>query len=88
MRKGLGEVTWLKRESRDSHPTLKSLIHYTNYCQLLEKESIHSSILVWKISWTVEPDRLQSMGHRESATTERLTLLELHVTNIDVQVIS
>ena len=29
----------------------------------LEKEmAIHSSILVWKIPWTEEPDRLQSMG--------------------------
>ena len=29
----------------------------------LEKEmATHSSILAWKIPWTVEPDRLQSMG--------------------------
>ena len=29
----------------------------------LEKEMVtHSSILVWKIPWTEEPDRLQSMG--------------------------
>ena len=29
----------------------------------LEKEmAIHSSTLAWKISWTEEPDRLQSMG--------------------------
>ena len=30
---------------------------------LLEKEmAIHSSTLAWKITWTEEPDRLQSMG--------------------------
>ena len=30
---------------------------------LLEKEmATHSSILAWKILWTEEPDRLQSMG--------------------------
>ena len=30
---------------------------------LLEKEmAAHSSILTWKIPWTGEPDRLQSMG--------------------------
>ena len=30
---------------------------------LLEKEmATHSSILAWKIPWTVEPGRLQSMG--------------------------
>ena len=29
----------------------------------LEKEmATHSSILAWKIPWTEEPDRLQSMG--------------------------
>ena len=29
----------------------------------LEKEmAIHSSILAWKIPWTEEPGRLQSMG--------------------------
>ena len=29
----------------------------------LEKEmATHSSILAWKISWTEEPGRLQSMG--------------------------
>ena len=29
----------------------------------LEKEvAIHSSSLAWKIPWTEEPDRLQSMG--------------------------
>ena len=30
----------------------------------------HSSILAWKISWTEEPGRLESMGHKESDTTE------------------
>ena len=33
----------------------------------LEKEiAIHSSILAWKIPWTQEPDRLQSVGSQES----------------------
>ena len=33
----------------------------------------HSSTLAWKIPWTEEPGRLQSMGSREeSDTTERL----------------
>ena len=40
----------------------------------LEKEmAIHSSTTAWKISWTEEPRRLQSMGTRkESDTTERI----------------
>ena len=32
----------------------------------------HSSILAWKIPWTEEPGRLQSVGLQESDTTERL----------------
>ena len=32
----------------------------------------HSSTLAWKIPWTEEPGRLQSMGSLESGTTERL----------------
>ena len=39
----------------------------------LEKEmSTHSSTIAWKIPWTEEPGRLQSMGSQESGTTERL----------------
>ena len=41
----------------------------------LEKEmTTPSSILAWKISWTEEPSGLQSMGRKESGTTEQLTL--------------
>ena len=41
----------------------------------LEKgRATHSSILVWRIAWTEEPDGLQSMGCKESDTTEQLTL--------------
>ena len=32
----------------------------------------HSSTLAWKIPWTEEPGRLQSMGLLESDMTERL----------------
>ena len=32
----------------------------------------HSSTLAWKIPWTEEPGRLQSMGRKESDTTEQL----------------
>ena len=33
------------------------------------KMATHSSILAWRIPWTEEPDRLQSMGSQESDTT-------------------
>ena len=32
----------------------------------------HSSTLAWKIPWTEEPGKLQSMGSEESDTTEQL----------------
>ena len=35
-----------------------------------EEMATHSSILAWKIPWTEEPGRLQSMGHKESDTAE------------------
>ena len=36
----------------------------------LEKEmATHSSILAWRIPWTEEPGRLQSLGSQESDTT-------------------
>ena len=41
----------------------------------LQKEmASHSSILAWKIPWTEEPGGLQSMGHKESDTTEWLSM--------------
>ena len=33
----------------------------------------HTSIVAWRIPWTEEPGGLQSMGHKESDTTEWLT---------------
>ena len=48
----------------------------------LEKEMVtHSSILAWRISWTEKPGRLQSMGHKESNTTERLHFISVHFTS-------
>ena len=37
-----------------------------------EKTAIHPSILAWENPWTEEPGRLQSMGRKESGTTEQL----------------
>ena len=42
---------------------------------LENRMATHSSILAWRIPWTEEPGRLQSRGgHKESDTTEQLTL--------------
>ena len=42
------------------------------YRDLEKAMAPHSSTLAWKIPWTEEPGGLQSMGHEESDTTERL----------------
>jgi len=39
---------------------------------LEKKRATHSSILAWRIAWTEEPGRLQTMGSQESDTTEPL----------------
>ena len=31
-----------------------------------KKRAIHSSVLAWKIPWTQEPGRLQSLGHKDT----------------------
>ena len=51
----------------------------------LEKETAtHSSILAWRIPWTEEPGGLQSMGHKESDTTERLSTHRLKIVSLGV----
>ena len=48
-------------------------VRFWDWEDLLEKEmGTHCSILAWRIPWTEEPGRLQSMGSQESDTTERL----------------
>ena len=48
-------------------------VQFLGWVDPLEKEmATHSSILAWRIPWTEEPGRLQSMGSQESDTTERL----------------
>ena len=50
-------------------------VRFLGWDDPLEKEmATHCSILAWKISWTEEPGGLQSWGHKESGTTEQLTL--------------
>ena len=37
---------------------------------LEEGMATHVSLLAWRIPWTEEPGRLQSVGHKESEMTE------------------
>ena len=39
----------------------------------------HTSILAWRIPWTEEPGRLQSMGCKESDKMEGLTLMVIRI---------
>ena len=49
---------------------VKSLCQSLGWEDPLEKEmATHPSILAWKIPWTEEPDRLQSMGSQDSDTS-------------------
>ena len=45
-------------------------VQFLDWKDPLEKEmATHSSILAWRIPWTEEPGRLQSMGSQELDTT-------------------
>ena len=52
-------------------PTVQeTLVQFLGQEDLLEKEmASHSSVLAWRIPWTEEPGRLQSMGSQELDTT-------------------
>ena len=60
----LWPVSWLKRVRHNWATSLHSL-----HTLSLEKEmATHSSILAWRIPWTEDPDRLQSMGSQKLDT--------------------
>ena len=66
-------------------PTWETWIRSLGREDPLEKEmASHSSILAWKIPWTEEPDRLQSMGSQrvvhDGVTKLKLTLKRLKIT--------
>ena len=58
------------QQSSDVHSSKTGIQVYYNFSQniLQEEISTHSSILGWKIPWTEEPGRLQSMGSSKSWT--------------------
>ena len=62
------------------HAMQESRVRFLGRDDPLEKEmATPSSILVWRIPWTEEPDRLQSMGSQESDTTWRLNHHKLFI---------
>ena len=58
---------------KESAHSGESQVHSLDWEDALEKEmASHSSILAWRIPWTEEPGRLQSMGCKELDMTEQL----------------
>ena len=54
----------------DLHAMQETWLRFLGQEDPLEKEmAIHSSILAWRIPWTEEPGRLQSMGSQELDTS-------------------
>ena len=47
-------------------------------CNAGEAEDTHSSTLAWRIPRTEEPGRLQSLGRKESLTTEATQHTRMH----------
>ena len=59
----------------------EALVRFLGQDDPLEKEmATHSSILVWRIPWIEELDRLQSMGSKESSTAETTEHSTAHIT--------
>ena len=58
------DVTSLVAKTVKHLPAMRETrVRFLGWEDPLEKEvAIHSSSLAWKIPWTEEPDRLQSMG--------------------------
>ena len=72
----VGLPRWLT--GKESTSTQETRVQYLNQeCSLEEEMATHSSILAWKIPWTEEPCRLQSMGSqrvRHDLATEHLSV--------------
>ena len=63
----------------------KTLVRSLGWEDLLEEGmATHSRILAWRIPWTEEPGRLQSMGHKESDMIEQLNTRIAHKLQKDV----
>ena len=50
-------------------PTSESNLSTFHFHALEKEMATHASVLAWRMPWTEEPGRLQSMGSQESDTT-------------------
>ena len=61
---------------KNLHAVWENWVQCLGWEDPLEKEmAAHSSILAWKISWTEEPARLQSMGSQSQTRLSDFTSL-------------
>ena len=61
---GLGRAPWKGNGTKNQK---KKKTHRKT--KQKKEMATHSSVLAWKIPWTEEPDRLQSMGLQETDNT-------------------
>ena len=57
---------------------METRVRFLGWEDPLEKEmAIHSSAFAWKIPWTEEPDKLQSMGSQSRTRLSDFTSLRV-----------
>ena len=56
----------------EKKPCTAMKTQYSQKIYMIQQMATHSSILAWRIPWTEEPSRLQSMGSQELDTTQQL----------------
>ena len=81
---GFGSQPWLWTEIKGG-----GFFLIRTKSKVLEKEmATHFSILAWRITWTEEPGRLQSMGSQQLDTTQWLTCSQSLVeTSTEIQIV-
>ena len=58
-------ASWVAQLVKKLPAMLETSVQFLGWEDPLEKEmATHSSILAWKIPWTEEPGRLQSIGRK------------------------
>ena len=65
-----GKSVKLRKVGKESACNVGDQARFLGREDILEKEmATHSSVLAWRIPWSEEPGRLQSMGLQESDMT-------------------
>ena len=72
LEKGIYRIQAVKYDCRKEGSQEVNEREFVRYWCLEKAMAPHSSTLAWKIPWTEEPSRLQSMGLRKLDRTERL----------------